>query len=163
MIKIFTLGILPILLVLSSCSKDKRIEKKMDGEWKIESYSYDVVAQTVPSQTIFSGSTANAGTFTFNNDNTGSYSYTIADTITRSGSFKWTVDDSKLSITYLNQVVSLSPTYVYQYVGAYSSDISKPGTDEVTLQGSDTRQVVSGSSASVYQMVITGNIRLKRK
>lgn len=77
----------PVIFFLLSCSKDKMLERrvhKQDGEWNIEQVNWTIVYQNGSGQQVVrSGSTNDAGKFTFDKDK-GTYSYTI-DTFARSG------------------------------------------------------------------------------
>lgn len=108
-----TLNFCFLILLLSSCSKDKMLERRLhknEGEWKITSFSWSLVSQSGNGQLIKNGVTNNAGTFTFDKDGSGKYSYAV-DTFQRSGTFKWNVDDQKITITSANQQMSLWGNY----------------------------------------------------
>jgi hypothetical protein len=157
-----TLFLGSILILSSSCSKDKSIERsiqKNDGVWNIDNVDWQVVQQSTSGQNITTGSTANAGTFTFENDGTGKYSYTVGDTITRSGSFKWSVDNEKANITYVSQSFSWSGSITQKTVAYTGSTSSKT---KLTLEGSETDQYTGGSSY-ITQFVLTGTFTMTKK
>ncbi|MFL5730788.1 MAG: hypothetical protein ACJ75J_14970 [Cytophagaceae bacterium] len=156
------LMLLTAITLLTACSKDKSIERqiqKKDGVWNIDNFAWNVVEQTSsPSQNIFSGSTSNAGTFTFDNNGTGKYSYTVADTIQRTGTFSWTVDNEKVSMVSATQSVNYSNYSVTQKAVTYSgADVSKT---KMTVTGSEVDQYSSGN---VTQFTISGTMTLSKK
>jgi hypothetical protein len=151
-----------VIFLSLSCSKDKTMERhiqKKDGVWNIDNVSWTIVEQTsAPSQMIWSGSDANAGTFTFENDGSGKYFYTVDDTITRAGSFKWTVDDQKANLISASQSFDYNTFSYTQKAVAYTG--TQPSKTKLTLEGSETDQYGSGS---ISQFVITATFTMTKK
>src|SRR5688572_18060881 len=116
---LFTSAFIAVLLV--GCSKDKQLEKmlyKKDGTWNISSVSWEKVQQNNSGQTVKTGISTNAGTFTFDKDGSGSYNYTI-DNTSYSKTFSWTVNNETFAITFVSQsfdlsgnITQISATYV---------------------------------------------------
>jgi hypothetical protein len=150
-----------IFFLSISCSKDKSIERqiqKNDGIWNIDNVTWSIVEQSTSGQSLRSGSDANAGTFTFESDGSGKYSYTIDGTVTRSGSFTWTVDDGEASIISATQSINYSTFAVTQKTVAYTG--TQPSKTKLTLEGSETDQSTSGT---INQFVITATFTMSRK
>ena len=156
-----TLLLCAALLISSSCSKDKSMEKqiqKNDGQWNIDLVTWTIIEQSssAPYQRLWSGSDANAGTFTFD-DGSGKFSYTVDDTIHRSGTFDWTVDDEKASLTSATQSIN-SNFAITQKMLAYTG--TQPSKTKLTLEGSETDQYTGGG---LTQFVITATFTMSRK
>ncbi len=157
-----TLFLCSIIFLFVSCSKDKTIERhvqKSDGIWNIDLVDWTVVTQSGSGQSITTGTTNNAGTFTFENDGSGEYSYTVGDTIVRTGTFNWSVDDEKVIITSVSQSFSWSGSITQKAV-AYIG--TKPSKTKMTLEGSETEQY-SGGSSNISQFVLTGTFTMTKK
>lgn len=158
-IRLFTILIAAAFL-LPSCSKDKMMEiriQKKDGEWNIDKVNWTVVYQSDSGQVVNSGTTVDAGKFTFDKDGTGSYSYKV-DTYDRSGSFKWEVNDKKLTITSAQQKLSFgSFPSIDQKVIAYTG--SEPEKNSLVLEGSETEQQLTNG---ISQFVLTGTFYLSK-
>jgi len=156
-----TLLLCSILLFSISCSKDKMMERhleKKDGDWNIDLVTWTIVEQSSSGQSVLNGSTANAGTFTFDNGGAGKYSYKVNDTISRAGSFTWSVSGEKASLISTTQSINFSTGGFTQKVLAYSG--TQPGKTKLVLDGSETDQNGSGS---ISQFVITANFTLTKK
>jgi len=156
-----TLLLCAALLISSSCSKDKSMEKqiqKNDGQWNIDLVTWQIVQQSSSGQSIRSGSDANAGTFTFEKGGSGKFSYTIEDTIKRTGTFEWTVDDEKVSIVSVTQSINYSTFAVTQKAVAYTG--TQPSKAKLTVEGSETDQ---NSSGGISQFVLTATFNMTRK
>lgn len=152
--------ILIAALVFSGCSKEKRIERtlhKGDGSWSISSVTWQKVEQSTSGQTVDMGTSSDVGTFTFENDGSGSYNFTI-DGDSYSRSFDWVVSDESISITEVIQSVDYLTGDVIQISVAFSG--VRDNKNEITLEGSETMQTTSGTS--VTQKVISGTFKLKR-
>jgi hypothetical protein len=152
-----------ILLLSISCSKDKTMERhleKKDGDWNIDLVTWTIVEQssTAPYQRVLNGSTVNAGTFTFDNGGTGKYSYKVNDTISRSGTFSWSVSSQKASLTSATESINYSTFAVTQKAVAYTG--TQPSKTKLILDGSETDQ---NASASISQFVITANFTLTKR
>jgi len=159
--------ILAFAITFASCSKDKKIERKLpkgDGIWNITSAAYVFTEQDVNdvniSQAISSGTKSNIGSFTFGKDGIGSFSFTI-DSFTREGSFTWMVVEEEVSIvyTYINLADIFSGTGDYdQVVGAFSGIWEK---NSWTLNGGDVEQHFDGTgNMDVTQTVLAGTFEL---
>jgi hypothetical protein len=150
-----------VLFISLSCSKDKAMERhiqKKDGVWNIDLVSWTIVEQSSSGQTVWSGSDANAGTFTFENDGSGKYFYTVDDTITRAGTFSWTVDDEKASLISATQSINYTTFAVTQKAVAYTG--TQDSKTKLTLEGSETDQ---SSSGNITQFVITATFTMTKK
>lgn len=145
--------------LLTSCSKDKRVERalyKKDGVWNITSVTWTKVIQDISGQSVTQGITANAGTFSFNKDGSGSYNFTI-NSDTYSQTFTWTVSNEDISITKVSQTVDFSGNFDQLAVAISGTQSSK---SKIALDGSETHQYSSGN---VTQKVMTGTFSLERK
>jgi hypothetical protein len=98
------LGIVFIgLITLSSCSKETKIEKnlwKKGGEWNIE--SFNVKQTSTYASDNFEESYANVGTYTFNENGTGTVKL-IIDEFIETSSFTYTNTENQLMITIDNE------------------------------------------------------------
>lgn len=153
--------VLVFTLFAAGCSKDKRIERtlhKKDGEWTITNVTWQKVVQDTSGQHISTGSTANAGKFSFDKDGSGSYSFTV-DGTDYSQSFTWDVNDEKISVTKVSQSVNIFSGSVEQLAVAISG--SRNSKTEIHLEGSETHQYVGGSPI-ISQHVFTGTFSLTR-
>jgi len=61
-----------LAIVLSSCSKEKKLTKRLDGTWNIDELTYREYEDGVLDPFFGSFTFPNAGTITLNKDNTGS-------------------------------------------------------------------------------------------
>jgi hypothetical protein len=146
------------ILILSGCSKDKMLEKrieKKDGEWKITEINWTIVYQTTSGEIVRSGTTYDAGTFTFDEDD-GKYSYTV-DTFQRSGSFSWSVNDQNVNITGIKQTFDFSSNSFTQTAIALSG--TEPEKNKLHLEGTDIDQEVGNT---IQQFALTGTFSLSR-
>ena len=89
-----------ILFVGSSCSKENRIARRLEGMWSIDVYQKTVYGDNSP---VFSESSSvnNAGTFEFNDDGTGMYNILKnlgTNTYTGDAEFLWTNTSETVSI-----------------------------------------------------------------
>jgi hypothetical protein len=163
--KIQTNWILLLLLcstiIFTNCSKDKRIERNLDkngGKWNIDQVGWEVVEQSSSGgQTFNSGNTTDAGNFTFDKDGSGSYSYEI-DGKKMEGTFDWSVDDQKVTISYVGQSVDYGTGAVNQKVVAYTGTL--PSKTELLISGTETSQYTSGS---ITQSVLTAGFNLTKE
>jgi hypothetical protein len=150
-----------LLTFIVSCSKDKKLEiniQSKEGQWNIDNVTWTIVQQTNSGQVIANGTTNNPGTFTFDKDGSGSYSYQI-DTIQRSGNFTWYVDDQKAILTSVNQTINFTGgATVTQKLVAYTG--TQTDKNKLTLQGSETDQE---AGSGVNQFVLTGTFQLSKK
>ena len=154
-ISLFTL----IFLVFGSCSKDKSLENhidKNDGVWNIDRVDWAIVSQDNSGQKLSSGTTYNAGTFTFDKGN-GKYSYTV-DTTSRSGNYTWNVSSQKVSVVALYESVNFNTGAVVQKTVTYSS--TSAGKTSMVLEGTETDQEVG---SGFNQFVLTGTFHLSKK
>ena len=103
-INFLALGIVFIgLITLSSCSKEKKIEKnlwKKGGEWNIE--SFNVIQTSTYTSDNFNESYANVGTYTFNENGTGVVKL-IIDEFIETSAFTYTNTENQLMITIDNE------------------------------------------------------------
>ncbi|MEO5643356.1 MAG: hypothetical protein ABIQ40_07575 [Bacteroidia bacterium] len=148
-----------MLILFSTCSKDKQFERalhKKEGTWNIKNVAWQKVVQGSAGQSINLGTTSNAGTFSFDKDGSGSYSFTV-DGSTYSENFNWTVSDEHVSIAKVSQSFDLSGNFSQLAVAISGTQQSK---NTIELAGSQTNQYSSGP---VTQQVITGTFLLERK
>lgn len=154
------LFLIALSILFSACSKDKMLEMRLhknEGEWKINHVNWTVVYQSQNGQTVRSGTTYDAGTFTFDKGGKGSYSYSI-DTIQRTGSFNWQVEDRKVTITSINQSFSFgSNVNINQKAIAYTGTETKK--NEIVMEGSETEQE---AGSSITQFSLTGTFYLNK-
>jgi hypothetical protein len=91
------------LITLSSCSKETKIEKnlwKKGGEWNIE--SFNVKQTSTYASDNFEESYANVGTYTFNENGTGTVKL-IIDEFIETSSFTYSNTENQLMITIDNE------------------------------------------------------------
>ena len=153
------IALLFLSLFISSCSKDKKIEKalhKKEGEWNITSVTWEKVVQDTSGQSINFGTTSNAGTFTFDKDGDGNYQYTINGT-SRFLSFRWNVHDEKISVTKLSNTFDLNGDFTQTVISMMGSQTSK---NTIVLEGSETIQYSFGT---VSQEVLVATFSLTKK
>ena len=131
------------LITLSSCSKEKKIEKnlwKKGGEWNIESRTGKQTS--IFAFNNFDGTQVNVGTYTFYKDGTGSYKHN-AELL--SGAFTYSNTENKLTIVMENvsrayEIVewkknNLKISYSYNfYEGAANGDSTGTYTEIITLK-----------------------------
>jgi hypothetical protein len=145
-------------MTMTHCSKEKRTEHsvyKKSGEWTITSVSWEKVLVDTSGEHVGIGTTANAGTFTFNKDGSGSYNFTI-DGTNYSQNFTWSVSGTTINVTKISQTVSLSG--IDQFVIAISG--TKSDKHSFTVQGTETHQYAGGT---IEQSVLTGTFTLSNK
>jgi len=156
--RLFSTILVAVLLTgLVGCSKDKRVEnqlKKKDGIWIIDDVQWVYDFQNlITGYTILSeGTTLDAGTFTFHDDGSGSYDYTVSTNLRRTGSFTYSVKDEVVSIVYSYQNVN-GP--YYQETNTFVGE-----------QGSKKKLHLTGSEAyedSSEKNLLTGEFNLSRK
>lgn len=147
-----------VSIFILGCSKEdeKPAEVKINhtGEkWQITSVSYTIVDQqfTKPSQSIKTGTLANAGAFYFNGS-TGSFDITIGD-IHKEDVFSAQINGIDVTIVSINQTVGVSS--FSQHVIALSGD--QTSTTTMTLQGTVTKQ------STTAQFVLTGTFELLKE
>ncbi|HET6991769.1 MAG TPA: hypothetical protein VFJ43_10615, partial [Bacteroidia bacterium] len=122
-----TLFILVSSFFLTDCSKDKKIERtlyKKEGTWAVTSVNWEQVQQDTSGQSIYTGTTASAGTFTFDKDGSGSYNFTVNGT-NYSQTFSWSVDNEKISITKVGESFNLSGNFDQLAVAISGTQSSK--------------------------------------
>ena len=152
------LFLLSFLFLLTNCSKEKKLERslhKKDGAWTISSVTWEQVIQDTSGQNIAIGSSANVGTFTFDKDGSGSYSFSINGS-SYAQSFNWSVSGDVVSITKVSQTFDFSGN-ISQLAIAFSS--TQTDKKSMILEGSETHQYVSGS---ISQSVIAGTFLLTK-
>jgi len=169
--KYYILLLIASTFLFASCNKDKKLEKtlkKADGVWNIDQVVWNeidqkiILASPVPgSQTIASGTTTNAGTFTFN-DGTVVVNFTINGKTT-SDTWPWTVDNETITIADITQTLPIPPiTLIEQSIIAYSGE--QTSKDKITLEGASTLQEIGLSpSDTINQYVLTAAFSLTRK
>lgn len=140
-----------------SC-KDKNIEKRIykEGEWNIKELHWTIVYQTNSGQQVKSGTSYDAGTFTFDKT-TGKYSYTV-DTFQRSGTFNWDVDNKEITVSGVKQTFNMFTGYFSQTAIALSGKETEKGA-KLQLEGSDVDQE-GGSGGNIEQFALTGTFIL---
>jgi hypothetical protein len=157
-----TLSLCLLVFLFIGCSKDKLIEmhlEKKDGVWNIDQVTWTLVQQsTAHGQQISSNTTSNAGTFTFVKGGSGTYTYNVADTIQRSGSFNWSVSNQKVSLIRVSQSISFTSGNIDQRSLVYNG--TQPSKTKLTFSGSETDQNYSGD---ITQSVFTGTFTLTKK
>lgn len=84
-----------VVLLITSCSKEKQITKRLEGTWNIDKYegTYTSGGQTFPDVA------SDAGTFTFVEGGTGSAVIKIVGSTDNNFNFTWKVTDEKITIT----------------------------------------------------------------
>lgn len=102
-------------VVISSCSKEKRIEKKLThiGDWTIAEAIWVKVTEEVNDPDnelsafigVESGSRKNAGTISFKEGGTGSFDYELDEGMERKGTMIWTAEGGEVSITDVSNSV----------------------------------------------------------
>lgn len=148
------------LPVVISCSDDKEVKKASDpdvthtGEkWNIASLEYMLIDQSAGgsvSQTIKSGTKANAGSFYFDTDQ-GSFEFDI-EGYHKEDLFNFTKDGSEMTIINVEQGVG---TTISQNILAITG--SQASDDEMTLDGNITKQSTTG------QFVLTATFTLVKE
>lgn len=149
------------LLFLFSCSKEKQLEKtlyKKDGNWTVKSADWEQISQSTTSGiSIITGTSADAGTFSFDENGNGSYNFTLG-AITYSESFSWSVSEESFSITKITQSIDFFSGEITQIIIAFSG--SRIDKNTIEMSGSDTRQFTSGD---ITQTVMAGTFTLARE
>ena len=115
-----------ILLIFSSCNKNNRVSKQINGEWNIDIYS---IKQESNGEVTYEESFYNFGTFLFNSDN----SMGVLDTETNS--FNITNYFLSYDGTLLNIKFDSSGEYVKYVITDYSKKTLMTITNESTIQG----------------------------
>lgn len=120
--KVFILALMPLFIGISSCSKEKQIERRLqkkDGVWNIETITYEEYEDNVLIETEIQN---NAGTFTFDES-------TIVITFTEpngsSDTFGGTWSNSDETVTIIVDGEALV------------MDVSDDSKKEITLTGED--------------------------
>lgn len=148
---------LAVSFALTSCSKDKRVERalyKKEGSWTISSVSWNTTVQDTSGQSFNSGTTNNAGAFTFDKDGSaGTYNFTVNGN-TYSRSFNWSVNDEIVSITQIEQNIFAGFSQI-----AVSMSGEQTGKKSLTMKGSIVEQYFSGS---ISQKSFTGTFYLSK-
>lgn len=60
-----------------SCNKEKRLEKRLDGTWNVDKIEWVKTYGGTNGFAVHTGTESNAGTMTFNDNWTGSSSFTV--------------------------------------------------------------------------------------
>ncbi len=102
-----------IVFAVSSCSKDKRLERSLRGDWNARKESIDAAARIGPSDSSEYGLMVSAtGSCSFNKDGTGICNWAIQNRVMQGQSsimmqemhetnkFKWYIEDEHLVIEY---------------------------------------------------------------
>ena len=100
--KLITLIALALVIVVSSCSKEKKLEKRLaDNTWNISKIEWTKTETGLFGASVTTGTETNAGTFTFT-ETTGTSTMTIDDETFDNASFSWTVSDGgdQIMMTY---------------------------------------------------------------
>jgi hypothetical protein len=147
---------------MAGCSKDKRIEKKLiKGNWTVETIDYSFAGQNTTGtivQNISQGVESNAGTFSFNDDDNGSFSMTL-DGYLMESTFKWEVDNEEIKLTSASMSFSLTNFSFSQNAVNISGEMN--GDNEVDLTGTVVFQEFTGindtSGAGISQYGLTAN------
>lgn len=145
--QIKTIAIATLMMVVGAgCSKEKQIERRLEkgGTWNIDNITWSKVENGGPVQNVGTGTETNAGTFTFNKDGTGSYSYKL-DGQQKSGTFTWSNGTSVISATVQSGSIS-------QQVIVYT--ILSQSRTKFEIQGSE----VINSTSGQYVMNATFNL-----
>jgi len=161
--RIFTLLILAAALVtVPSCSKEKRLERmlhKSDGDWNITSMTFTYVSTDNNGVIVTASAIAeNAGSFHFDKEGDGSYSFTLGG-VTHAQAFGWSTSDETLVIKKIAQSVNISTFSIDQLVVAFSGE--KSDKNQIELSGTETIQSTMDSEFS--QKVLTVNMTLDKK
>ena len=114
------------LLIFSSCNKNNRVSKQINGEWNIDFYS---IKQEYNGEVTFEESYFNYGTFLFHSDN----SMGVLDTET--SSFNITNYFLSYDGTLLNIEFDSSGETVKYEITDYNKKSSMTMTNEVSIQG----------------------------
>ncbi|MBX9850694.1 MAG: hypothetical protein K2X86_02940 [Cytophagaceae bacterium] len=155
----FTLVFCFMTILFTGCSKDKMLEKrirKKEGEWKIESANWTIVYQNMSGQFVRTGTTA-TGSFTFEKNGEGTYSYSI-DTLQRTGKFTWDVNSQKLEIIKVGQTIDFLSGTVYQKAVNYIGTETDKG-EVIVIEGTETDQEVG---SGFNQFALTATFTLKK-
>jgi hypothetical protein len=156
----FSLLLLACSMLLSNCSKDKKLERtlhKKEGVWNISSVTWQKVIVTSSGQTVSLGTTANAGTFTFDKDGTGSYSFTV-DGSGYSRNFTWSVTDENIKIVRVSTDIDFSTGNVDQLTIAIVGE--QKSKNSIELGGTETHVYSSGPTT---ESVLTGTFSLTKQ
>lgn len=154
-----TVIVLACSVLLSNCSKDKKLERalyKKEGVWNISSVTWQKVIVSTSGQTIALGTTANAGTFTFEKDGSGSYNFTV-DGSTYSRTFTWTVNDENISVVRVSTSIDFSGNVDQLTIAIAGEQKSK---NNIELAGTETHVYSSGPTT---ESVLTGTFSLTKQ
>jgi hypothetical protein len=154
-----TVLILTCSMLLSSCSKDKKLERalhKKEGVWNISSVTWQKVIVTSSGQNVALGTTANAGTFTFDKDGSGSYNFTV-DGSTYSRNFTWTVSNENIKIVRVSTSIDFSGNVDQLTIAITGNQESK---NNIELAGTETHVYSSGPTT---ESVLTGTFSLTKQ
>ena len=145
-----------LILMIASCSKEKKVSRtltKKDGSWKISQMDWESVSQDTSGQHINMGSSSDNGTFVFEKDNGGTYSFEAGGN-SYNQSFSWSVNEEDISITKISQSFDFSGSITQLAVAFTGERIDKK---TIRLEGSETYQATSGV---ITQKVLTASIVL---
>lgn len=145
-----------IIILISGCSKEKRIERslhKKDGSWSVSSADWTSVVQDTSGQSINMGSTANTGNFIFEKEGSGTYNFTVNGEQYNSN-FTWNVSGEVISITSISQTIFGG---ISQKAISFSGE--QTGKNSITLKGSIVEQYFSGT---IEQKSLSGTFYLSK-
>ena len=107
------IGLVIILVFLSSCSKDKKIERSLRGEWSASKESIEATAKLGPTDSSgYHMIVMASGSCSFNKDGTGNCQWTIQNQVkkgtgivmseewTEKNQFKWHIEDEHLILEH---------------------------------------------------------------
>ena len=162
---LFTLFSLLLILSVTSCSKEKKIERVLHrtGSWEVAELDWTMTSQSITDsslwQGVMTGSETNAGTFYFDKDGTGNYSITY-NQIQKNGSFRWSVNSNgTVSIiettSLINSIINTTISWVNEdfsvYQEAYSFSINQSGEKIFTGDGGGGLQVFNAGETYLGQ------------
>lgn len=143
---IYTICIALVLVATVACSKEKKLNNRLNGNtWNIDKIEWVKTETSISGFGYAEGTTNNAGTFTFE-ESTGTSTMTIDDETEDNASFSWDVasDGSQLDMTYDLTIVG---TTVNQRTMVIEENKSKKQMWVLT------EQRVDGAAGTTYQLV----------
>lgn len=152
-------------ILLAACSKEKQLEKtitKKDGKWNITSVDWvleDIFIKNDSLSEQFNiGTATNAGSFTFEDDGSGSYDFTVFNTVF-SGIFSWVAnDEGNVFLTHVEQTIG--PNTTTQYLVSYTA--LKVSKNEMEMAGSITQSSTNSQTTDMQAIKIAGEFKLTR-
>lgn len=121
--KMIYLPVLVLVMLMASCSKEKKIEKNLsssDGTWNVASYTVVNYEDDVQVNML---TASNVGTMVFKSDGTGTSSFSYMGMV-QNTSFTWTNTEEKLTINDNGDIVVF--------------DITKQDKSILEIEGADT-------------------------